>query len=195
MIGYLEGQVLQSSETKLILKTSDGVGREIFFKETSQKEISLYISQVIKEKSIEFYGFENFNDKSFFEKLLSVNGVGPKSAYSLMTNLGVEQLCQSIALEDVKTIKKAPGIGPKAAKQIILDLKDKIANEQFTFRAPGFDNEFNAQNSIVNEAVSAFKELGFQESLVHPLIKASLENGSFNKSEDLIKDVLVKLNN
>ncbi len=191
MIGYLEGEVLFKEEQKLLVKAGNGIGYEIFYNRTCGKDVKIFTSQIFKEKSVELYGFENLNEKLFFENLLKVNGVGPKSAFSLINTVGTEALKQAILLEDIKTIKTAPGIGPKAAKQMILDLKDKIdLNTEFS--GP---SESESNSSFFMEAISAFKELGFQENEIRPIIKEKLKTNTYSQAEDLIKSVLVQLNN
>ncbi|MCB9094889.1 MAG: Holliday junction branch migration protein RuvA [Halobacteriovoraceae bacterium] len=193
MIAYLEGSVLAVDEQKIIIKTQQGLGYEVFYRGNATKKAALYITQVIKEKAIELYGFESFDEKKFFEQLLSVNGVGPKSAYSLISTLGEARLRDAIFMEDVATIKKAPGIGPKAAKQIILDLKGKLGT--FKTRKESLKiTEEQEDYSIMYETMSAFNELGFSDSEVLPIVKKSLETGNFEKSEDLIKAVLRQMN-
>ncbi len=191
MIGYIEGEVLHKEEQMLLIKSSQGIGYQVFYNRPCGKVAKIFTSQIFKEKSVELYGFQNLNEKLFFELLLKVNGVGPKSAFSLINTIGAEGLKQAIMLEDIKTIKTAPGIGPKAAKQMILDLKDKI---DFKFENNESIQE-DSGSSFFMEAISAFKELGFQESEIRPIIKEKLKSNQFNQAEDLIKSVLVHLNN
>ena len=126
MIGYLNGEILFKTNQKIIIGTKSGVGYEVNIQVHAMvgEIISLYISQIIRENSQELFGFTTANEKEIFELLLTVSGVGPKSAYSLVTNVGSTALADAILFEDKKILQSAPGIGPKAASQIILDLKN-----------------------------------------------------------------------
>ena len=96
MIGHLQGKVLFSDGVEVVMLTSSGVGYQIYFaKVLRERSIhSLYISHVIKEASEELYGFDTLREKKLFESLLSVKGVGPKSAYALIRALGFETICE-----------------------------------------------------------------------------------------------------
>lgn len=128
MIGYLVGEVLFSDGKELIIKTNDGIGYQIYMSgllvEGSLAEV--FVSHVFKDAGQELFGFETLREKKLFELLCSVKGVGPKSAYSLISALGSETIIQSVQLENKKVLTKAPGVGAKAAAQICLDLGDKI---------------------------------------------------------------------
>lgn len=193
MLGYIEGDLVAKEEAKVIVKAGNGLGYEIFYQGDIERRAVLFITQIFKEKAVELYGFQSLQDKKQFELLLSVNGVGPKSAYSLVSTLGMKRLNEAILFEDVATIKKAPGIGPKAAKQIILDLKEKIGSIETDI--PENSSNLGAKSfSSYQEAIIAFKELGFGESEIMPLIKTELKKNAEMKSEELIKNVLKQLN-
>ncbi len=191
MIGYLEGEVLYRSENSVLLKASNGIGYEIYYTKTLGEKAQIFTAQIFKEKSVELYGFEVLGEKLFFQELLKVNGVGPKSAYSLVSTIGVDALKQAIAFDDIKTIKKAPGIGPKAAKQIVLDLKDKMNFDSAVME----QSTGSSESSFYIQAMSAFKELGFSDREISPIIKEKLKNNQFEQAEDLIKSVLIQINN
>lgn len=128
MIGHLQGQVLFSDGKELIVMTSSGVGYELYFGRVYPEGawISLFTSQVIRENSHELYGLETLRAKKLFELLLTVKNVGAKSAFALLSSLGVESIINAVITEDKGALKKAPGVGDKAASQMILDLSAKI---------------------------------------------------------------------
>lgn len=128
MIGHIFGEVLFSDGNEVIILSNSGIGYQIFYNKVLSEGswVSLYISHVIKEASEELYGFKNLRSKKLFEMLIQVKGVGPKSAFSLLKAIDANQICQSILLEDKKILTQAPGIGTKAAAQLILDLSGKI---------------------------------------------------------------------
>ncbi len=128
MIGHLQGIVLFSDGQELILQTSAGLGYQIHYGQIlpEGKVVSLYVSHIIKENAQELYGHPSLRAKKLFELLLTVNGIGPKSAYALMSRLSIDQLINAVILEQKKVLSSVPGIGPKASSQIILDLAAKI---------------------------------------------------------------------
>lgn len=94
------------------------------------EEVRLYTSFQVREDAMTLYGFLTRQDLKMFEQLLGVNGIGPKAALGILSVLTPDDLRIAIVSEDAKAIAKAPGIGPKTAKRVILDLKDKISMEE-----------------------------------------------------------------
>lgn len=95
----------------------------------AQKEVRLYTYMAIREDDLELFGFATETELSSFKMLLSVSGVGPKAAISILSLLTPEKFALAVCTEDQKTISKATGIGPKTAARIILELKDKLIKE------------------------------------------------------------------
>jgi Holliday junction DNA helicase RuvA len=203
MIGFLSGQVIYSEAHKIILLNNHGVGYEVYVARSCvpNQKIELFISHIIREQSQDLYGFDTIEDKKFFEMLLDVNGIGPKSAFSLVTHLGVKQIITAITLENSDSLKSAPGIGKKSAEQIVLSLKDKIskfslglvAQEKNSNTAPKGSDIQNLRSDFVQEALAACLGLGFKDHEVLPLIQKCLEDGSITKSEEMVKMVLKEL--
>jgi len=129
MIGYLEGKIKYISSDSITINCSGVgykviVGSKILNFELDQ-DMCMYIYSHIRENEMSLYGFENPEELELFEILLGVNGVGPKSAMSLMTQSGTKKIINSILNEDAEGIK-VKGIGTKTIKKIILELKDKL---------------------------------------------------------------------
>lgn len=129
MIGYISGTVVYSDSVKSIILTAQGVGYEVNTATpmVPNRDVALFISHIIRETTQDLYGFESVDDKKFFEMLIDVNGIGPKSAFSLITHVGVQQIVSAITFDNVDVLKSAPGVGKKSAEQIVLSLKDKIS--------------------------------------------------------------------
>ena len=128
MIGVISGKVLFSDGVETILYTPSGVGYQIYCRHIlpEGETTSLYISHVIRETSEDLYSFRSLREKKLFELIMTVKGVGPKSAFNLVASMNVEEIINAIQSEQKKTLTKIPGVGPKAASQIILDLQSKI---------------------------------------------------------------------
>jgi len=191
MIAYLEGKVVYSNGTEIILKTSNGVGYKVTSMKAGfeQNELSLFIYHIIKETSQELYGFATIDDRAVFEKLLSVKGVGPKSAFALMSSLGCEKIVNAIKFEDTKTLSSAPGIGKKAASQIILDLSSKLDQLLLNPIISTLKNVNTTPiNSVSESVLQACLELGFLRDSVWPvIIELSKTNSELNESQMLTR--------
>lgn len=144
MIAYLKGKV-KISRPGFVVLDIDGVGYKVTvspqgnFKEKNEYE--LFIHHHIKEDASDFYGFEKFEELELFEKLLSVNGVGPKAAMTIISMAPVEKIIDAIITEDASFFQSAPGIGKKVAIKIILDLKSKISNLKYSGNIGGGKHE------------------------------------------------------
>lgn len=216
MIGFLAGKVLYSDDREVIIATPSGVGYQVFFAGILPEgmQAQIFVSEIIRETSQDLYGFLDIKDKKIFEALLSVKGVGPKSAFALVSSLDYFQIVEAITLDQKKVLTKAPGIGAKAAAQIVLDLSSKIKNinrygKHYQFECEGLaaqdidftltaDNEDVIDNNnpgylkaaVLQDALLACQELGFSEAKVLPLMNEILAKNNVERSEQLVHLVL-----
>lgn len=190
MIGYIEGEVLEVQENSILLKTQMGIGYLVNYKGFAKlgESMALYTAYIVREQSQDLFGFKSSSEKEVFSLLLGVNGVGPKSAFSLICSLGAEGVKKAILFEDKKSLTKAPGIGPKAAAQILLNLKDKIPD--MAKEEPSPQSSAIGSFSNVQEALMACLELGFNQEHILPRISKWASENPEVKAEDLIKKVL-----
>lgn len=169
MIAYLKGNVLKKIEKGIILDTGN-VGYLVHppaallesLKESQSVELFIYSN--IREDAFDLYGFENYNQLTFFKTLLSVSGIGPKTSLEIM-NGDVQKIKLAILNEDHNYIKKVPGIGEKTAKRMILELKSKIEMEDIS----GLGNSSNKSPSSSDphpDATEALLRLGYQRQQV-----------------------------
>ena len=203
MIGYISGTVVYSDSQKSIILTAQGVGYEISTSTPMMpnRDVALYISHIIRETSQDLYGFESVDEKKFFEMLIDVNGIGPKSAFSLITHLGIQQIISAITFDNSDILKSAPGVGKKSAEQIILSLKDKISRLEIGFvaheklvKAGGkVLPEIRQEAMLVKETLAACQGLGIKDQDILPMIQRHLQTGNANKPEDLVKIILKEL--
>ena len=203
MIGFLTGEIIFSDGTEAILLTKSGVGHQVFFNEILREgeTSSIYISHIIRDSSQTLFGFKTLRSKKVFELLTTVKGVGPKSAYALVSYLGVDQIIEAIMFDSKKTLTKVPGVGPKAAAQMVLDLSDKIKKvKMYTDNWEKTDSDDNVSghkaetikvgSQFVDDAIMACKELGFKEDIIIPIINRVLDENEISKPEQLIHLVL-----
>jgi Holliday junction DNA helicase RuvA len=199
MIGHLSGEVLFCDGNDLIIHTPSGVGYQVTFNQlvAEGSEINIYISHIVRETAQDLYGFLNLKEKKLFELLTTVKGIGPKTAYTLLSFLGPEKIQTAITFEQADVLAKAPGIGKKAASQIILDLKKKVDKVNIYFNSGTVENaplqaDMIGENSsdILQEALLACKELGFQEEEIIPSLQKLMMENKLTKAEQLVHLVL-----
>lgn len=203
MIGYISGTVVYSDSQKSVILTASGIGYEVSTSTplVPNRDVALFTSQIFREQSQDLYGFETADDKKFFELLLDVNGIGPKSAYALISHLGVSQIISAVTFDNVDVLKSAPGVGKKSAEQIVLSLKDKIAKLELGFAVK--ENPIKAgvktkaenvlDAHLVKETLAACQGLGFKDQDVLPMIQRHLQEGLMTKPEELVKVILKEL--
>lgn len=169
MLSYIRG-TLAEKDLDFVVIDCCGVGFKIFTSLHSManskfvigNEVCMHTHMYIKEDIMDLYGFSDKDELKLFELLISVNGVGAKGALAILSSSGTSSISLAIASGDVDTIKKAPGIGPKTAQRIILELKDKIDNSALVSSA-GVTADFEtlSAGTANDEAISALIALGY----------------------------------
>ena len=136
MFSYIKGTLEEYWEDTIVVE-SGGIGWNIHVPLSVLdrlphvgEQIKVYTSFQVKEDSMTLYGFFSRQDLKMFNQLLGVTGIGPKAALGILSSLSPDDLRMAIIAEDSKAIAKSPGIGPKTAKRVILDLKDKISMDE-----------------------------------------------------------------
>ncbi|MCR5685255.1 MAG: Holliday junction branch migration protein RuvA [Lachnospiraceae bacterium] len=140
MISYVRGELLFTTDGAVVIDTG-GIGVEVnvtspvlAMLENKSGEIELYTYLNVKEDAMTLFGFTTRRDLKLFKQLITVNGIGPKSALSILSNMSSSDLIAAILSEDDKTIAKTPGVGAKSASRIVIDLKDKLSYEDMLTR-------------------------------------------------------------
>lgn len=197
MISYLKGTIAFKSPTYLIIDVN-GVGYHVHISlntysqidKMTQDMVKIHTVFQVKEDSQTLYGFAEESERALFVQLISVKGVGPSTAQIVLSSMSAEELRAAIVGENVIAIQKVKGIGAKTAKQIILDLKDKMVKE-------GGENilTFPSQNNTLrDEALFALVALGFPKINVQKSLNTILrEQPSMVSVEALIKAALKQL--
>jgi holliday junction DNA helicase RuvA len=193
MIGQISGEITFSDGKELILLTPSGIGYQIYYNQVlpEGRKITLFISQIFKEDSQDLFGFDSLRNKKLFEMLITVKGVGPKSAYNLLCHLGPDSLIDAVTYESVDLLKKTPGVGAKTAAQIILDLNSKILKVKMYSSALEINSGAQGNEiKVLEETLMACKELGFRDDEVVPLAQKYLRENKITRAEQLIHLVL-----
>jgi len=156
------------------------------------EKAKLYISEAIGENNYDLYGFMNKSEKRCFEMLISVSGIGPKAAMSILSHNTPESLALAVMSDDVKALTVAQGIGKKIAQRVILELKDKISKESAGMESVSVPVSItNSHNSAVNDALMGLTVLGYSSAEVSPVLK-TLDVDSMS-AEQIIKAVLKQM--
>ncbi len=124
----------------------------------------LYTYLYVREDNVELFGFATLQELNCFKMLISVSGVGPKAALSILSDTSPERFALAVASGDSKAFTKTKGIGSKLAQRIVLELKDKIAKEQLSDGLADLPDNFSAVSGNASEAVSALVVLGYSQS-------------------------------
>ena len=178
MFSYIKGK-LEVKTTGYVVIDINGLGYKIFMSDTAINKIG-DIGEVVKvhtyvkvrEDDISIYGFNTNEELRMFELLLSVSGIGAKSAITILSNISPSSFALAVITNNVGEIKKLPGIGPKTAQRIILELKDKLKTEE----SIESDNTIELKNAItednkVQEAISALQVLGYSQREIETAMK------------------------
>ena len=169
MIAHIEGLILHKSDKFLVVDTG-GVGYKVWTTLDTTDSVAigdkcaLWTYTAVRETSIDLYGFTNMEEMSFFELLLDVSGIGPKSALSIIAVASVDTLKRAIATGDTSYLNKVSGIGKKTAEKIVIELRDKLHAHK---------GEDGAPSSLRGEsdALEALKTLGYSQSEARDALK------------------------
>lgn len=170
MYAYISGTIDSINESQVIVDNG-GIGYAINASNQllaklppKGSAVKIYTYTHVKEDCFELYGFGTVEDKSMFLKLISVSGVGCKSALQILSNIDVSTLTFAIAGGDVKALSGVKGIGKKTAERIIIELKEKVNINEFDTASLAIDGSVNIGDAISDEAVMALVALGIGKS-------------------------------
>lgn len=160
MIGYLQGTIILKDDSSIILLVG-GVGYRVFLLERTihthavQSECALFIFSYTRESGVELYGFDRHEDLQVFERLISVSGVGPKSALAILRLASSDDICAAIQRGDANLLKKVSGVGNKTAERIIVELKNAFRRTRAAEGGYGGESE---------DLVDALVRLGYSRA-------------------------------
>jgi len=172
MIHHLAGKTVYKDDRCLTIDVS-GVGYKVYVTTETVNliavgdSVSLWTHHAVRENSVDLYGFKDIKDLEFFEILLTVSGIGPKSALSIMNVASAESMQKAIISGDTTYLVKVSGIGKKTADKIVHELKDKIGTSEIS-------DKFTVQGEI--DAVEALKSLGYTQQEARDALKKIPKN-------------------
>ena len=197
MIAYIKGQLVSINDDGVIVDVG-GVGYEIIcanpfiFERFINQDVKIHTFHHIREDAEILYGFKNQDAKFLFMRLISVSGIGPKSALTIQGNVDINDFVGAVEREDATYLTQFPGVGKKTARQIILDLKGKL-NTFLTVSGSNTVQNINetTDNHVMTEAQEALKALGYTEREIKSVFpQLQKQNAS---TDEVIKKALALL--
>jgi len=193
MITHIRGKLIEKNPNHVIIECN-GLGYiltislQTFSNIPDKENIKLFTHLSIRDDAHILYGFVDKIEREIFKLLISVSGVGPSTAITMLSSMDSNEIQRAIASEDVEKIRSVKGIGIKTAQRVIVDLKDKILKiYEFSEDLPV------SNNTIKNEALSALEVLGFSRKKVDKIIQVILQDSPSISLEELIKKALKNL--
>ena len=193
MISYIKG-ILEDMSPGMVVVDNHGIGYQMMVPMRGEsfpkigQEIKIYTHMHVREDDVSLFGFLSKEEKEAFELLIGVNGIGPKVGLSVLSTLSVYELKMAVISEDVKTISKTPGLGPKGAKKLILELKDKLRFEELEEDDVGaeiFDTSVDSSDSVMI-TIEGLVSLGYSKS------EAAIAVNKVEDAKDLTPEELLK---
>jgi len=184
MIIAIEGEVVHKEPTLLHLKLPNGLTYLVHISlncsaDIDNKKVVLHTTQIFKEDSQNLYGFTRLEEKQMFDRVIKITGIGPSTALAICSTFSPEDFARAVMAQDVTAIKAVPGIGPKSAKRLLVELGDFVLDNSVT------DTASRARQ----EAQLALESLGFKKEKVQKVLAACKSE----TTEDLIKEALKNL--
>lgn len=190
MIYSLNGRITEKLSDRAVIECA-GVGFEVQMTRNGLSQLPavgdnalVYIHMIVREDSVELFGFCQSDEKDSFKTLLGISGIGPKAAAAVLSEFTPQELISVVATGDTAMITRAQGIGPKAAQRIVLELKDKIKNIPAVNIKQSVQQPGNAAKTI--EAIDALMALGYTQ------YEAKRAVSSMNVSDVSVEEIIKK---
>lgn len=193
MIAYIRGKLMLIQEESVVIDVN-GVGYEIvcpnpfFYQGSLKEELFIHTYHHVREDVQCLFGFKDEEEKYLFTKLISVSGIGPKSAITILATVEVSEFIAAVETEDEKYLTQFPGVGKKTARQIILDLKGKLSGLFTVEEQPQSTNQSTGLEELY-EAKEALKALGYSAREINDITPA-LRKADMQETDALIRKAL-----
>ena len=197
MLAYIKGELASKASDYVVIDVG-GLGYKVFMPETAMEKlgkvgdvVKVYTYYRVREDDISIFGFNTDEQLKMFELLLSVSGVGAKTAAGIISIIEPPEFAFAVISEDISEIVKAPGIGKKSAQRIVLELKDKLKKEAINIETEMSNKKTSTNSAAAEEAMSALQVLGYNKKEIE---KAFEKLDKTNEEvEELIKKGLAIL--
>ena len=183
MIGHLKGKITSKNPPEILIEV-EGVGYEVlcpmstfYALDNLTEDILLFTHLSIKEDAHTLFGFISKDEKNVFRELIRVNGVGPKVALAILSNLSVQSLVECISTEDADLLAKTPGIGKKTALKLIVELQDRLGKLELTGTLEKTRVLNQSTNPNSKQAIEALQSLGFKVKEANRMVSKIEDQG------------------
>ena len=190
MIGFING-ILRSKYDGLAVVECGGIGYEVYLTNSAfcnlpdlDEPVKLYTWMLVKEDEMSLFGFESLEEKSLFLQLITVSGIGAKTALQILSGVKQRDLVNAIVGEDTNLIAKIKGVGKKTAERIVIELKDKL--NPYEYVLPLFDAQNQTDPSAINDAVVVLTSLGISK------LQASMLARKVSSAGDTAEEIVAK---
>jgi holliday junction DNA helicase RuvA len=194
MIAHLRGRLLAKHPNQVIVEAV-GVGYDVTISVPTFSdlpavggEVSLHIHTHVREDALALYGFLRTSEKQLFEKLISVSGIGPKLAITILSGMPADEMAGAIRGNDVAKLTRIPGIGKKTAERMVLELRDKLPKEAF-----GEVAMLPATSPVEEDVLSALMNLGYQRPAAERALATVSKNGKSISFDVMFREALAAL--
>ena len=204
MIAHLSGTLLSKHATSVILDVG-GVGYEVtipvstfYDLEDTGANVQLRIYTHVREDALQLYGFKTSRERELFVRLISVSGVGPKLAITLLSGMSADEMIASIRTNNLARLTLIPGIGRKTAERLVIELRDKVESlsspelEEELGAKPGVPSTLS-EDAVRADALSALLNLGYQRGSAEKAITAAMSEGDAHTVESILRSTLRRL--
>jgi holliday junction DNA helicase RuvA len=194
MIAHLRGKLLAKRPNQAVVETG-GVGYDVTISIPTYSDlpgvggdVALHIHTHVREDMIALYGFLRPAEKTLFEKLITVSGIGPKLAITILSGMAADEMVHAIRGNDIARLTRIPGIGKKTAERMVLELRDKLTAEK-----AGEVPTTPAMSPIEEDVLSALVNLGYQRAAAEKALAAVSNNGKAGPFDGLFREALAVL--
>jgi Holliday junction DNA helicase RuvA len=196
MIAYLSGKLLEK-EANLVIVDVGGVGYEVIiplstFYDLGEagEDVSLRIYTYVREDVLQLFGFKTVRERELFLLLISVSGIGPKSAVTALSGMSADEIISAIRQNNLARLNSIPGVGRKTAERLVIELRDKIAKlsavSSEEMKAEGINSQASGDD-VFDDAISALVNLGYQRNAAEKALKQAMQEGTELSVQKLLR--------
>lgn len=192
MIAYLRGRLLDKQPNRLVIDVQ-GIGYEVYvplstFYEVGEPgaDIAVRVHTHVREDTLSLFGFLTTLELQIFERLIAINGIGPKLALAVLSGIEPRELVIAIRHGDIARLTAIPGIGKKTAERIGLELKDRLSETLVAGASP----HMRPEDGLRQDVLSALMNLGYHRPLAERAVERAMQNGGENNFERTLKHAL-----
>ena len=198
MIAHLSGKLIDKHATSVILDVN-GVGYEVtipvttfYDLEEAGQTVSLRIFTHVREDALQLFGFKTLRERELFTLLISVSGIGPKSAIAMLSGMNADEIITAIRQNNLARLTSIPGLGKKTAERLVIELRDKMTK----LSSPALDDQLASQSpagsappeeALREDALSALTNLGYQRAAAEKVVTSAMQEGGGLSVEDILR--------